>query len=146
MPKRLFLCLFFACFGVTTEVIFVAISNLINQTPYCNEPLWSLTGKTYVWMLPIYALIPLIAEPIVTKTKSWHLLLRLIFYTTLILSIEFISGFALEQLTGKCPWEYTTGWHFMGYIRLDYIPAWMFFSFLIEYLYRFIDKNLNHVT
>jgi uncharacterized membrane protein len=143
MPKKLFLCLFFACFGATTEVFFVAITNLINQSPYCNEPLWSLTGKTYVWMLLIYALIPVIVSPIIEKISAWNLLFRLLFYTILILIVEFVAGFTLEQLTGKCPWEYTTGWHFMGYIRLDYIPAWMFFSFLIEYLYLFIDKSLK---
>lgn len=143
MPKKIFLCLFFACFGVSTEVFFVAFTNLINQTPYCNEPLWSLTGKTYVWMFPIYASIPLIAAPIINKVKTWNIFLRLLFYTTLILIVEFSTGFLLEQFTGKCPWEYTTGWHLMGYIRLDYIPAWMFFSFLIEYLYLYIDRNLN---
>ena len=46
-----------------------------------------------------------------------------------------------SQITGKCPWEYTTGWHIMGYIRLDFTPAWMFFSFIIERLYWMIDKR-----
>jgi hypothetical protein len=143
VPKKIFLSLFFACFGVTTEVFFVAMSNLIKQTPYCNEALWSLTGKTYVWMLPIYALIPVIAGPLFKKIGAWNILLRLLCYTTLILIVEFCAGFMLEQLTGKCPWEYTTGWHFMGYVRLDYIPAWMFFSFLIEYFYLYLDRNLK---
>lgn len=143
MPKKLFLIIFFACFGITVEICFVAFSNLINDTPFCGEPLWSLTGKTYVWMLPIYSLIPLLAGGIYNKISHWNLGVRLCFYTLLILLVEFIAGFSLEQITGKCPWEYTTGWHFMGYIRLDYTPAWMFFAFLVEYLYTYLDKHLK---
>lgn len=143
MPKKLFLILFFACFGITVEIFFVALSNLLNQSPFCGEPLWSLTGKTYIWMFPIYACIPLFAGPLFRYFSVWPLLFRLFAYTLVILSVEFVSGFALEQLTGKCPWEYTTGWHFMGYIRLDYIPAWMGFSFLIEYLYNYLDTHLK---
>ena len=143
MSKKFFLCLFFACFGLTCEICFVAITNFVRGTPFCNEPLWSLTGKTYVWMLPIYVLIPLMAGPLMKKIADMNLFVRLLIYTFIILVVEFISGFLLQQITGKCPWEYTTGWHIMGYIRLDYIPSWMFFSFWIEYLYMFLDKNLN---
>ena len=143
MPKKLFLVLFFGCFGIATEIFFVAFSNLITNSPFCEEPLWSLTGKTYVWMFPIYALIPLIAGPLMGRIQHLPLLARLLIYTATILGIEFVSGFLLEQITGKCPWEYTTGWHIMGYIRLDYSPAWAGFSFLIEYLYRYLDRGLN---
>lgn len=143
MHKKLFLVLFFACFGVTTEVCFVAITNLINQTPICDKSLWTLTGKTYVWMLPIYGLIPILAAPLVHQLAHLSLALRLILYATIILAVEFLAGAILELLTGNCPWEYTTGLHVMGYIRLDYFPAWMFFAFLIEYLYNYLDKNLT---
>ena len=143
MRKKIFLCLFFACLGITNEICFVAISNLIDGSTFCNAPLWSLTGKTYVWMLPIYCLIPLLVGPIIKRISLWNLFYRLLLYTFLIFSIEFISGFLLEQLTGSCPWEYTTGWHILGYIRLDYFPAWMVFSYCIEYLYLYLDNNLN---
>ena len=143
MRKKIFLCLFFACLGITNEICFVAISNLIDGSTFCHSPLWSLTGKTYVWMLPIYSLIPLLAGPVIKKISDWNLFLRLLLYTFLIFVIEFISGFLLEQLTGSCPWEYTSGWHLLGYIRLDYLPAWMVFSYCIEYLYLYLDNNLN---
>jgi hypothetical protein len=143
MSKKFFLCLFFACFGITAEICFTAISRNIAGTPLCGDPAWSLTGKTYVWMIFIYILIPFLAGPIIKRITNWQILLRLLFYAILILVVEFISGFLLEQITGKCPWEYTTGWHIMGYIRLDYIPSWMFFAFWMEYLYLYIDKNLN---
>ncbi|MCH2022526.1 MAG: hypothetical protein MK207_08625 [Saprospiraceae bacterium] len=145
MRKKIFLCLFFACLGITNEICFVAITNLINGDTICNSTRWSLTGKTYVWMLPIYCLIPLLAGPIIKKTSHLFLLYRLLLYTFLIFLIEFITGFLLEQLTGSCPWEYNNGWHILGYIRLDYLPAWMLFSYCIEYLYLYLEKNLNEV-
>lgn len=143
MSKKVFFFLFFACFGLSCEVCFVAFTNLMNGTAYCNEPLWSLTGKTYVWMIPIYMIIPAAAGPLFKRIQPWPLLLRLLLYTLLILLVEFVAGYCLDKILGSCPWEYTSGWHIAGYIRLDYIPAWMFFSFGIEYLYLFIDRHLK---
>lgn len=142
MKKQLFLLLFFGCFGVATEIVFVAFSNLIFNTPLWDEPLWSLTGKTYVWMLPIYMLIPVLGKPLMTKMRPYSLVVRLFTYAFSIFFIEFLSGFALEMITGKCPWEYTSGWHVCGYIQLEFLPAWMFFAFLIEKLFFYLDDNL----
>lgn len=139
MPRTLFLLVFFACFGITAEVFFVAFTNLYNNEPFCNEPLWSLTGKTYVWMAFIYALIPVFAGFFYNKLKHLPAPLRWTIYTLLIFTVEYISGFLLEQFTGRCPWLYTTGWQVSGYIRLDYTPAWFFFSAIVEYLYRFVS-------
>ncbi len=143
MKKQLFKLLFFGCFGIATEIVFVAITNLILNTPLWNEPLWSLTGKTYVWMFPIYMLIPIIGGPLMKKVKPYALIIRLFTYAIAIFSIEFISGFLLEAITGKCPWEYTDGWHICGYIQLEFLPAWMLFAFIIEQLYYYIDTHLE---
>jgi len=142
MNKKLFLFLFFACLGVTGEVCFTAITNLIKNDPFCGEPVWSLTGKTYVWMLPIYMIIPLVGGWFFKKLQNLPLLARLAVIASAILLVEFISGFLLEQITGQCPWHYTEGITFFGYIRLDYFPAWMFFGFVVETFYNYLDKNL----
>lgn len=142
MIKKAFLVLFFGCLGITCEIFMVAFSNLIKGAQLFHEPIWSLTGKSYVWMFPIYALIPILGGPIMNKCKNLPLLIRLLIYAGVIYLIEFSSGFLLEQLTGKCPWEYTSGWHLMGYIRLDYIPFWMAFAYLAELLYVYLDKKL----
>ncbi len=144
MKRQAFILLFFACFGVATEVIFVAITNLISNTPAFGSPKWSLMGYTYVWMIPIYMLIPIIGFPLMNKFRNFPLLARLLIYALSIFTIEFISGFLLEQITGKCPWEYTTGWNIMGYIQLEFLPAWMFFSFLLERLYYFLEEHLKN--
>ena len=142
MRKKAFIILFFACFGMTCEIFFVAFKNLINNTPLFEQPLWSLTGKTYVWMFPIYVLIPVLGKILFEKFAKYPLLVRAGIYTALIFVVEFSSGFLLEAITGKCPWEYTTGWHIMGYIRLDFTPAWMVFSIAIESLYKYLEKRL----
>jgi len=142
MNKTLFLCIFFGCFGMTFEIFFVAFSNIIMDTPLWNEPLWSLTGKTYVWMFPIYVLIPVAMGPIIKFLNERPIVLRLLIYVSGIYLVEFSTGFLLELITGKCPWEYTTGWHFMGYIRLDYFLFWLVFAYIIEYLYLYIDKKI----
>ena len=143
MRKKVFIILFFACFGMTCEIFFVAFMNLVNQTPLFGQPLWSLTGKTYVWMFPIYALIPILGKILFEKLAKYPMLVRAIVYAALIFMVEFFSGFLLEVITGKCPWEYTTGWHIMGYIRLDFTPAWMVFSIALESLYKYLERHLS---
>ncbi|MFN4122440.1 MAG: putative ABC transporter permease [Flavobacteriales bacterium] len=52
-----------------------------------------------------------------------------------IFAIEFILGWLLDQLAGKCPWEYQEGWHVAGYIRLDFAPAWFVFAWMVIYIH-----------
>jgi len=101
MSRKVFIILFFACFGMTCEIFFVAFQNLINQTPLFEESLWSLTGKTYVWMFPIYALIPVLGKLLFEKLSKYPLLVRSLTYTTLIFLVEFSSGFLLEAITAN---------------------------------------------
>lgn len=145
MSKKLFMMIFFGCFGMTGEIFFTAITHALAGTSIIEgEPIMSLTGKTYVWMFPIYVLIPIIGGWLFEKLRPYFWLLRIFIYALGILTVEFITGFLLEQFTGKCPWEYTTGWHIMGYIRLDYTPAWMFFAFWVEYLYNYINDQFRY--
>lgn len=137
---RFFPYLFFVCLGFTCEIFFVALSNLYLNEPLCNESLWALTGKTYLWMAPLYAIIPFGFGIVYPKIKHLHLFLRLLICVIFIYALEFLSGWGLAHLVGKCPWEYTTGWHLAGYIRLDYFPAWFLFAYIIEYLFLFLQK------
>lgn len=140
--KNALLFLFFICLGVTTEVIFVAISNLITSEPLCGSSPVALAGKSYIWMCPIYALIPLFGKILLPKVGHYHFAIRLTIYVLCIYSVEFLTGYFLRTLTGSCPWEYQTGWHIMGLIRLDYLPLWAIFCFCVERLYLLLDKHL----
>lgn len=144
-PRRghtFFMMIFFACLGVTTEVIFTGITDAINNTPLCGSPVMALAGKSYVWMIFIYAAIPLLGHYLHHHVEKYHVILRLLFYVALVYAIEFTSGLLLQKITGRCPWQYTEGWHVMGLIRLDYFPAWLLFCWILERLYLFINKRV----
>lgn len=141
--KLLFMCLFFGCFEMATEVTWVALSNLVMHSSVCDKPVWALTGNTYLWMFPIYAIIPVLASPVISRIRSLHVLIRLLIYATTLYVVEFLSGMILDLVTGSCPWEYTSAGNVMGYIQLKYLPAWMLFTFLIERLYLYLDRQLH---
>lgn len=129
----------FGCFGITVEIFFTAISDFVIAA---GEGVYNfrLMGQSYIWMFFIYGLIALLLPPIYSRLAKLPLLVRLLVYTLGIFTIEFITGFLLEQLTGRCPWKYQTGLHIMGYIRLDYAPAWMVFAWGMETYYLFLKK------
>lgn len=138
--KKLLLFFAFGCVGITTEIFFTAISTVV-ESMLNNEPIsWRLLGFSYIWMFPIYGLIAFFAPIVFRFLLKYPLLLRLFLAAIIIFVVEFISGFLLDQLTGSCPWEYKHGYHVMGYIQLEYLPAWMLFVFIIEKIYKFLDK------
>ena len=67
---------------------------------------WSLAGKTYLWMLPIYGLGVLL-EPIHDYIRSWSWVLRGFVWLSLIWFIEFLTGGTLAVTVGTCPWDYS---------------------------------------
>lgn len=101
-----------------------------------------MAGMTYVWMAFIYAIIPILGVLFYDKVKNIPFWLRLPMYVCIIYLVEFTSGYILKLITGSCPWEYKTGWQIMGLIRLDYFPAWLFFAWMIERLYVFVNARV----
>ena len=132
----------FACFGITVEVFFTAFTALFTQTPLCGKPLGAMAGSSYVWMAFIYGLIPVLGLLLHDKAKQLVWWFRLPLYVIIIYVIEFTSGYLLQVITGDCPWHYTTGWNVMGLIRLDYFPAWLFFAWLTEQIYIFMNTRV----
>src|ERR1041385_8298077 len=121
-PRRghtFFMILFFASLGLAGEVIFTAFTSVLNKAPLCDKPVWALAGKSYVWMIFIYGLIPIFGHYGYDRIKQFHVATRLIVYVLIIYLVEFLSGYLLQKLTGSCPWQYTSGLHIMGLIRLD---------------------------
>ncbi|MCB0510174.1 MAG: hypothetical protein H6579_10025 [Chitinophagales bacterium] len=142
-PKILILSLLFACIGITTEVIFTSISAVV-RTFFDDSAIdWALGGKTYLWMFFIYASIPFIMRAFEPLVHKYNTFVRAIIGVAIIYLVEFTTGFLLEITTGACPWKYTEGMHIMGYIRLDYFPAWLVFSLIVISVYQMLDKRLN---
>lgn len=140
IKNRLITFALFGCFGITAEIFFTAIYNFVLQA---QDGVYNfrLMGQSYIWMFFIYGLIAILLPPIYFRLSQLPMLVRTLIYALGIFIVEFITGFLLEQLTGRCPWEYQTGLHILGYIRLDYAPAWMFFGWGMETYYLFLKKK-----
>lgn len=125
----------FATLGVATEVAFTAGWSLVNSFKNKEKIDLKLLGYSYVWMFPIYALIPLLGGTLLPHLAPFHFLLRWFLISLLILTIEYITGWILQKATGRCPWHYETGLHVHHLIRLDWIPFWMIFAAINEWLF-----------
>jgi uncharacterized membrane protein len=97
---------------------------------------WTLHGKSYIWMLPIYGLAAFLFEPLHNSIRDFHWLLRGLIYATGIFAVEFLTGSLLRTFTGQCPWDYSEKrFHLRGLIRWDYAPIWFFLGLGLEQLH-----------
>jgi len=143
MPKIILLSLIFACIDISTEVVFTSLSVVVKSLIEGSAINWALTGKTYVWMFFIYAIIPILFKLFNPYFGQYSWLVKSLIAVLFIYIIEFVSGFFLELIIGTCPWKYTEGIHFMGFVRLDYFPFWFAFAILIVSVYEMLDKSLS---
>jgi hypothetical protein len=93
------------------------------------------TGKTYLWMLPIYGLGGLLLERIsdLVHARRWSRTARALAYLPAIYGLEAASGAALRCLIRRCPWDYTgKRLALRGLVRLDYAPLWLGVAYLFE--------------
>ena len=139
MKKHIFLLVAMGCIGITTEIFFTAICDIIAQWPDIDS--WALKGVSYIWMFPIYGIAGIAFPAIMPYITRLPFILRMCIYGIGILVIEFITGWLLDIFTGRCPWEYTSGWHLMGYIRFDYLPLWALFGGLVEKIITFLQGH-----
>lgn len=96
---------------------------------------WRLAGVTYLWMFPIYGSIAFLYEPLHGAMRSWPLVVRALVWSIGFTAVEWASGFAIEQATGRCPWDYqAAGARFAinPYVRWDYFPLWAAVGLALE--------------
>jgi len=141
MKETIFYFIAFGCLGITTEIFFTAFSDVVKSIQKRKKIDYSLTGHSYAWMFGIYGLVAIFLPTGYELFAGLPLLLRLLVYALCIFVVEFITGWILELTTGKCPWHYDTEWAVKGYIRLDYLPFWMVFGFIIESVYLFLCNH-----
>ena len=81
--------------------------------------------RTSPWMLPIYALILPLYEPLHDAVRERPVLQRAATYGLGTLAVEYASGALLRRLQGEAPWDYTYArMHVNGLIRPDYFFLW----------------------
>lgn len=112
--------------GWCMEILFTALGALRRRE-------LPLTGKTSLWMFPIYGSAALF-KPLFTALKHCHILIRGTVYALLIFCAEYASGRFLSKHS-ICPWNYNRHhWHVNGLIRVDYFPFWFLAGLVFEHL------------
>ncbi len=128
--------------GWIFEIIFTGSGSLLRGS-------LSLTGYTYLWMFPIYGMAVLL-EPVHDRIRPAPWPIRGFIWVSLILFIEYISGWLLIQFIGFCPWDYSgfSPYTVDGLIRLDFFPFWFAAGLIFERIHDFLDSfsALNHMA
>lgn len=115
--------------GMCGEVVYTALIDSV-----ANRDV-RLMGKTYLWMFPIYALLGPLYEPVHDLIRGLPWQARALVWSLGFTAIEHGTGWVIERLTGKCPWDYVAaGARFAinPYIRWDYFPIWAAIGLAVE--------------
>ena len=127
--------LLWSCIGIANEVFFTSIHSLLYKDNLV------LKGYTYLWMFPIYALLPLVFIVTDFIYLDFNIFIKGVFMASVIMLSEYLYGFFLKKYF-VCPWEKNylkSETHIHGLIRYDYFPLWYFVSIFWYYLW----KNIN---
>lgn len=110
--------------GWCMEIIFTGLKNFTGEDK-------TLTGKTSVWMFPIYGMASFMS-PICRLLHRTNLFTRGCVYTLCIFTGEYLTGSLLRKYRA-CPWDYSQSpLNIDGLIRLDYAPLWFGAGLLFE--------------
>lgn len=123
--KRL---LAYAGVGFAAEVGVSAIHDVWRKKP--------MRFRTSPWMLPVYALLLPLYEPIhdALRERSW--VTRGTVYGIGFLAVEYASGVVFRSTLGEAPWDYSDAtYHLDGLIRPDYFFQWAALGLALEPLH-----------
>lgn len=121
--------------GWCGEVLFTALTTSLPRRD------WRLQGVTYLWMFPIYGLLAPLYEPAhdLIRTAPWPA--RAVVWALGFTAVEWLSGWLIAQLTGRCPWDYSQRrWAINPYVRWDYLPVWAAVGLLLEPVHDFLVR------
>ncbi|EKD41922.1 MAG: putative membrane protein [uncultured bacterium] len=141
----------YIAFGLVCEVLFTGIYdlarpdflkswNVFSNLPQANIPDWRkcrdvrAVGYTFLWMLPIYALLCLV-EPLVLVLAPFPFYVRGLIYALCVWVFEYVGGWLMKKISGQIPWDYSLSkTQIHGLIRLDFLPYWFAFGLSAEWL------------
>ena len=121
---------FFRCglYGWAMEILWTGFHSILRKDP-------TLTGRSSLWMFPIYGSAALIG-PIYRHISSLPVMARGVIYMCGIFAVEYLTG-SLLNLFHLCPWDYSHApLNIHGIIRLDYAPVWFCAGLIFEWLLR----------
>jgi len=130
--------LVYGVLGWAMEIVFTATTQQLRRIGDRR-----LEGRTYLWMLPLYALAAPLFEPLHRRLRHHRAAARAAAYAAGFITVEYATGRLLRRLTGVCPWDYTGRSPFVvdGVTRLDYAPLWAAVGLGLEH----VDDALSRV-
>ena len=92
--------------------------------------------RTSAWMLPVYALLLPLYEPLHDELRDKRMATRAASYGAGFLAVEYATGRLFRRLRGDAPWDYSDArFDVHGLIRLDYFFLWAAFGLALERLH-----------
>ena len=123
----------FIFIGITMEVIATSIMDFIKN----RDP--RLKGETYLWMLPIYAVVPNIYFLVTSTFGELGWIVKGFIYMAAFYLLELIAGLLIKALVGVSPWNYKNyRYNFKEVICLEYAPVWFIYGVVGELYYEFL--------
>lgn len=121
--------------GWCGEVIFTALTDSLPRRD------WRLMGTTFLWMFPIYGLLVVLYEPTHDLIRDMPMLVRALIWSLGFTAVEWLSGWLIARITGKCPWDYS-GKRFAinPYIRWDFFLVWALIGLALEPIHDFLVR------
>ncbi|MFN2525861.1 MAG: hypothetical protein ABR505_06310 [Actinomycetota bacterium] len=109
--------LMYSATGYLAEVVFSGLHDRARGRP--------VRLRTSAWMLPIYALITPLFEPLHRAVRERRIWQRAAVYGTGFLAVEYAAGSVLRHARGSAPWDYSYArLHVNGLVRPDYFFLW----------------------
>ena len=129
MPGPLARAVTYSVVGFATEVAFSALHDVKRRE--------TVRIRTSPWMLPIYALVTPMFEPLHDRIRRrLPIAQRAAIYGAGFLATEYATGALLRRLKGEAPWDYTYArFHLHGLIRPDYFFFWAAAGLALEHLH-----------
>ena len=101
-----------------------------------------LRFRTSPWMLPIYALLQPLYEPLHDRLRARPARERAAAYAAGFLTVEYASGRILRSARGQAPWDYSEArWNLDGLVRAEYILLWAAAGLALEPLHDALDRS-----
>ena len=114
--------------GWCGEIFYTALTESLSKGD------WRLTGTTYLWMFPIYGLIAPLYEPVHDLIRDLSLPGRALIWALGFTLVEWVTGWLIAQLIGRCPWDYSD----RRWAINPYFPVWAVVGLALEPVHDFL--------
>ncbi len=127
-PGKAARAVFYSTLGSVTEIGFSGLHDRMRGRP--------VRIRTSAWMVPTYALIQPLYEPMHDKLRGRNSLVRGLAYGLGFLAVEYLTAASIAKGTGERAWDHSEArWNVDGHIRLDYIFYWAAAGLALEHLH-----------